>query len=141
MQEKIGFPSKPRISNACKSLIVRILTPPRYRPTLAVIKNDNWLLETEFSEVCRIKIRFFIRRFKFSNYSHLIHLQESSSDIAAKLVSEEIPETEMEKPKLITKISLVENAQCMTSSMGSEITIAKVGPEHSLATTDPESKC
>lgn len=43
MQNKVIFPKEPNVSQACRSLISRILVPQRIRLDIDRIRNDVWL--------------------------------------------------------------------------------------------------
>ena len=40
------FPESPKVSQACRSLILRILVPQNLRPKISEIQNDPWLAVT-----------------------------------------------------------------------------------------------
>ncbi|XP_046143350.1 testis-specific serine/threonine-protein kinase 1-like [Osmia bicornis bicornis] len=46
VQNKITFPKEPKVSQACRSLIARILVPQRTRLHIDNIRNDIWLSES-----------------------------------------------------------------------------------------------
>nr|XP_034180183.1 testis-specific serine/threonine-protein kinase 4-like isoform X2 [Osmia lignaria] len=46
VQNKITFPKEPKVSQACRSLIARILVPQRTRLHIDNIRNDVWLSES-----------------------------------------------------------------------------------------------
>ncbi|XP_058801570.1 testis-specific serine/threonine-protein kinase 4-like [Phymastichus coffea] len=43
VQSKVVFPKSPKVSRACRSLILRILVPQNLRPSIAEIQKDAWL--------------------------------------------------------------------------------------------------
>ncbi|XP_026300804.1 testis-specific serine/threonine-protein kinase 3 isoform X2 [Apis mellifera] len=46
VQNKVVFPKEPNVSQACRSLISRILVPQRIRMNIDNIRNDTWLAES-----------------------------------------------------------------------------------------------
>lgn len=46
VQNKVVFPKEPNVSQACRSLISRILVPQRIRMNIDNIRNDMWLAES-----------------------------------------------------------------------------------------------